>query len=41
VTQFLGDAQRDGYEKSLQRHYGWDFKELESRWRKHAFPTQR
>ena len=37
VTEFLRDGLSDGYEKSLQKHYGWTFKELESRWRQHAF----
>ena len=37
VTQFLHDGLRDGYEKALQKHYSWTFKELETRWRQHAF----
>ena len=39
LTQFLRDGLRDGYEPALQRHYGWDFKELERRWRLHVFNT--
>jgi hypothetical protein len=37
LARFVRDGQRDGYESSLQRYYGWDFDELERRWRKHAF----
>jgi hypothetical protein len=37
LARFVRDGLRDGYETSLQRHYGWDFDELERRWRKHAF----
>ena len=34
---FLCERAARRLRESLQRHYGWDFKELESRWRKHAF----
>jgi hypothetical protein len=37
VTRFLHDGLRDGYETALKRYYGWDFKELDGRWRKYAF----
>jgi hypothetical protein len=37
TMRFLHDGLRDGYESALQRHYGWDFKELDSRWRRYAF----
>src|SRR5262249_20565634 len=37
LARFLRDGQRDGYEASLRRHYGWDLDELERRWREHAF----
>jgi hypothetical protein len=37
VTQFLHDGLRDGYEAALRRHYGWDFKDLDRRWREYAF----
>jgi hypothetical protein len=37
VADFVRDGLHDGYEASLKRHYGWDFDELERRWRKHAF----
>jgi hypothetical protein len=36
VARFVRDGLRDGYESSLQRHYGWSFDELERRWRKHV-----
>src|SRR5205085_10088874 len=37
VACFVRDGLRDGYEKSLQRYYGWSFDELDRQWRKHAF----
>lgn len=37
VSDFVRDGLHDGYEASLKRHYGWDFNELERRWRKYAF----
>lgn len=36
VIRFLHDGLRDGYETALQRHYGWDFNELDRRWRGYA-----
>src|SRR5262249_6787394 len=36
-TRFVRDAQQDGYERALKRHYGWDFDELERRWQRHVF----
>jgi hypothetical protein len=36
-TRFVRDGLRGGYEEALKRHYGWDFAELEVRWRRHAF----
>ena len=26
---------------SLRRHYGWDFAELDRRWQRYAFPSQK
>jgi hypothetical protein len=37
LARFVRDSQRDGYETSLRRYYGWDLDELDRRWRKHAF----
>ena len=37
LSRFVRDGLRDGHETSLQRHYGWNFDELERKWRKHAF----
>jgi hypothetical protein len=37
LARFIKDGERDGYEKSLKRHYGWGFDQLEQRWQKHAF----
>jgi hypothetical protein len=38
LTRFLRDGQRTGYEKALQKHYGYkDFTELEQEWRRFAF----
>jgi hypothetical protein len=36
-TRFLRDGLRHGYETALQRHYGWNFDQLERRWRLYAF----
>jgi hypothetical protein len=36
-VQFVRDGEVDGYETALKHTYGWDFDELEQRWRKHAF----
>lgn len=37
-TQFLRDGMRYGYEKALERHYGYrSFAELEQHWSQHAF----
>jgi hypothetical protein len=38
---FVRDGERDGYEDSLRRHYGWDFAELDRRWQRYAFPSQK
>ena len=35
-TRFVGDALRDGYEPALQRHFGWDFDDLEQHWRQYG-----
>jgi hypothetical protein len=37
-ADFLREGLRDGYEPALRRHYGWGWRELERRWREHAFP---
>jgi tetratricopeptide (TPR) repeat protein len=38
LTRFLRDGQRTGYEKAVQKHYGFkDFTELEQEWRRFAF----
>jgi hypothetical protein len=37
LARFIKDGERDGYEKSLKSHFGWDFDQLERRWQKHAF----
>jgi hypothetical protein len=34
---FLREGLRDGYTPALQHYYGWDFAELDRRWRRHAF----
>ena len=37
-TQFLHDGMRDGFEKALQRNYGYrSFADLEQSWSQHAF----
>jgi hypothetical protein len=36
-THFLRDGARDGYETALQRTYGWNFRQLEQQWQRHAF----
>jgi hypothetical protein len=36
VIHFLHDGSREGYEVALQRHFGWDFNELDRRWRQYA-----
>jgi hypothetical protein len=40
-ADFVRDGERDGYEDSLRRHYGWDFAELDRRWQRYAFPTEK
>jgi tetratricopeptide (TPR) repeat protein len=38
LTRFLRDGQRIGYEKAMQKYYGYkDFTELEQEWRRFAF----
>jgi hypothetical protein len=37
LARFIKDGERDGYEKALKNHYGWDFDELDRRWQQHAF----
>ena len=32
LADFIKDAQRSGYETSLQRHYGWSFAQLDQQW---------
>ncbi len=34
---FLRESLREGYETALRHHYGWSWRELERRWREHAF----
>ena len=41
LADFVRDGERDGYEDSLHRHYGWDFAELERRWQRYAFPKEK
>lgn len=41
LAVFVRDGQRDGYEVSLKRHYGWSFAELDRRWRRYAFPIDK
>jgi hypothetical protein len=36
-AHFLRDGLKDGYAPALERYYGWDFGELDRRWRRHAF----
>ncbi len=36
-VRFVRDGLQGGYETALEKHYGWDFAELERRWRRHAF----
>jgi hypothetical protein len=37
VTRFIREGLKKGYEAALKHHFGWDFDELDRRWRKHAF----
>jgi hypothetical protein len=39
-VRFVRTGEADGYETALKRTYGWDFEELEQRWRKHAFSKE-
>jgi hypothetical protein len=39
VARFVREGLRKGYDVALKRCYGWDFDELESRWRKYAFAS--
>ena len=32
LTAFVPDGLRQGYEASLQKHYGWNLDELQMRW---------
>lgn len=41
VAAFIRDGERNGYEASLKRHYGWSFDELDRRWRRYAFPENK
>jgi hypothetical protein len=41
VTRFVREGQRRGYATALKDCYGWDFDDLESRWRKYAFAAKR
>jgi hypothetical protein len=34
---FVRDGERNGYAAALHKHYGWNFAELDRRWRQHAF----
>jgi hypothetical protein len=36
-TSFLREAARTGWEAALKKKYGWDFDELDRRWRESAF----
>jgi hypothetical protein len=36
-TRFLRDGLEDGFATALDRYYGWDFDQLERRWRDYAF----
>jgi hypothetical protein len=39
-TRFLHDGMRYGFDKALERHYGFrGFSDLEQRWSQYAFPT--
>ncbi len=40
-ADFVRDGERHGYEESLKRHYDWDFAELDRRWLRFAFPTDK
>ena len=40
-ADFVRDGERNGYEESLRRHYDWDFAELDRRWQRYAFPTDK
>jgi hypothetical protein len=37
VTRFIRESLKKGYDAALKNHFGWDFEELDRRWRKHAF----
>jgi hypothetical protein len=37
LARFVREGQRRGYDVALKRCYGWDFEELEKRWRQYAF----
>jgi hypothetical protein len=41
LAAFVRDGERNGYEDSLRSHYGWDFAELDRRWLRYAFPTEK
>jgi hypothetical protein len=36
-AKFLRESLREDYATALQHYYGWDFTELDSRWRRYAF----
>lgn len=40
LVQFLQDSQAQGYEDSLQRHYGVTLQELDRRWLRYAFEEE-
>jgi hypothetical protein len=38
---FVRDGERDSYSASLRRHYGWNFAELDRRWKHYAFTSEK
>jgi hypothetical protein len=36
-SRFVRDSQRQGREKALATHYGWNYRELEQNWKRSAF----